>query len=138
MVRSKAFTLMEILVVLVIVGFLMGLIGPRLFKQIAKSDTAKTKIKMAQVKNGLIEYKQDMGHFPNKREGGIQALFYKPNANGSEKWDGPYINSEEDLYDSDGNSFELNIPPVSKKFRFFELISPSMDGDESKEIIIGA
>lgn len=139
MLKSKAFTLIEILVVLVIVGFLMAIVGPRVAQYMGKTDVAKLKIRMSQVQEQLISYKQDMGHYPNKREGGIQALIYRPNTPGAEKWDGPYITSEEDIYDAFGDPFELNIPPVrSKTFRFFEIVAPHPSGDEGKEIIIGA
>ena len=139
MMNSKAFTLMEMLVVLFIVGFLLAFMGPRVYKTIFKSDVAITKMKMAKIKNGLLEYKQDMGHYPNKREGGIQALIVRPNVPGNEKWDGPYVDSEEDLEDRWGNPFELNIPPVkNKQFRFFEIISEGGEGEEAKEIFVGA
>lgn len=139
MIKNRAFTLMEMMIVLFIIGFILAFIGPRLVKVMFKSDIAITKMKMAKIKNGLIEYKQDMGHFPKKREGGIQALMSRPNIPGNEKWDGTYVDSEEDLEDKWGEPFELNIPPVKyKKFRFFEIISTGGDSADAKEIVVGA
>lgn len=139
MIKNKAFTLIEMLVVLFILGFLIAFIGPRIYRSIARSDIAMTKLKMSKISEGLLQYKQDMGRYPTKRDGGIQALIFKPNVAGSEKWDGPYLDSEEDLEDRWGNIFELNIPPVKyKQFRFYEVISPGDGTDEAKEIFVGA
>ena len=139
MVKNKAFTMIEILVVLGIIGFLMAFIGPRVMRYRDKSEIFQLKLKMSQVKDSLLEYKQDMGHYPLKREGGIQALLYKPTTPGSDKWDGKYLSSEDDISDGDGNVFELNIPPVqSKDFKRFEIIAPHPSGEEDKDIIVGA
>ena len=46
--RQAGFTLLEMIVVLVIIGLIMGLVGPRLFGQAdkAKVQTAETQVKM--------------------------------------------------------------------------------------------
>ena len=46
--RQAGFTLLEMIVVLVIIGLIMGLVGPRLFGQAdkAKVQTANTQVKM--------------------------------------------------------------------------------------------
>ena len=139
MIKSRAFTLMEMLIVLVIIGFILAFIGPRIINQMFRSDVSMTKMKMSLVRDGLIQYKQDMGHFPKKKEGGIQALLSRPNTPGNEKWDGPYVTSEEDLEDKWAEPLELNIPPVkNKNFRFFEIISTGGESEDAKEIVIGA
>ncbi|MBD3273615.1 prepilin-type N-terminal cleavage/methylation domain-containing protein [Candidatus Dependentiae bacterium] len=139
MIKNKAFTLMEMLIVLFIIGFILAFIGPRFYRTFFKTEVAVTKMKMSKIKNALLEYKQDMGHYPNKREGGIQALVIRPNVPGNEKWDGPYVDTEEDLEDKWGNPLELNIPPAKyKQFRFFEIISPGGESEDAKEIFVGA
>lgn len=139
MANSKAFTLMEMLIVLFIIGFLLAFLGPRFAKQWSQSEVAITKMKMSKIKNALISYKQDMGHYPNKREGGIQALLTQPNVPRNQQWDGPYVDGEEDLEDKWGNSFEVNIPPIKyKNFRFFEIISEGDESSDATEIFTGA
>jgi len=142
--QSAAFTLMEILVVLFIIGFLLAFIGPRIYRRIAQSNVAVTKLTMQKIKNALIEYKQHVGHFPNKKEGGLRALIERPTIRGvAEKWQGPYLDSEDDLQDKWGYDFEFNVPPQrDNNLRFFEIVSFGADGleggeGENQEIYIG-
>ena len=142
--KSSAFTMVEILVVLMIIGFLFAFFGPALYRRIAQSDVALTKLKMAKIKDALTEYKLNMGHYPTKKEGGLRALLEKPNVAGAQNWNGPYLDSEDDLLDKWGNEIECNIPPVKykNKFRYLEIISYGADGQEggtgdNAEIVVG-
>ncbi len=58
---QQGFTLLEMIVVLVIIGMLMGLVGPRLFSQAdkAKAQTADTQVKM--LKGALLTMRLDIG-----------------------------------------------------------------------------
>ena len=144
--KNSAFTMIEILIVLAIIGFLFAfLLGPQLLKVFGKSDVAVTKLRMQKVKTALLQYKMDIGHYPTKREGGIQALLEKPKVpTAADKWRGPYLDDEEDLEDKWGNELQYNRPPErSKKFKIFEIISFGADGQEGgdgddAEIYIGA
>ena len=138
--RSSAFTMMEILMVLFIIGFLFAFLGPRFFKMIGKKDVAVTKLKISKIKNSLIEYKQDMGHYPNTREGKLEALRARPNVKGNEKWDGPYLDEDSDLLDEWGNDFEYNLPPIKyrDKYKYFEIISSGGPEEDAKELYSGA
>lgn len=128
--KSSAFTLVEILVVLMIMGFLLAFVGPALYRRIAQSKVAMTKLKMGTIKSALIEYQTDVGHYPNKKEGGLQALIVQPQ--GAQGWNGPYLDDEGDLLDKWGGEFECNIPPVKykNKFKYLEIISYGADGEE--------
>ena len=67
--RQQGFTLLEMIVVLVIIGLLMGLVGPSLFSQAdkAKVQTAETQIKM--LKGALLTFRLDVGRLPTAQEG---------------------------------------------------------------------
>ncbi|MCK5904122.1 MAG: type II secretion system major pseudopilin GspG, partial [Gammaproteobacteria bacterium] len=75
--KLSGFTLLEMLVVLVIIGLLAGLVGPRLFSKVdaSKVKTASTQIKM--IKGSLETLRLDIGRFP-KNEEGLAMLFFKP------------------------------------------------------------
>ncbi len=88
---SGGFSLIELLVVLVILGMLGGLVGPRLFNKVdsSKVDTASTQVKM--LKAALQTYRLDVGKYPATEEG-LVALAVRPN--GNDRWDGPYLDEE--------------------------------------------
>jgi general secretion pathway protein G len=84
----RGFTLLELLVVMVIIGLLMGYVGPMYFKQIGKSEIKTVRAQMDAFGKALEQYRLDTGHFPSTEQG-LPALTDKP-AN-EKKWDGPYL-----------------------------------------------
>lgn len=87
---QKGFTLIELLIVMVILGLLASLVGPRMFQQVggAKQKSAKTQISM--IGTALDAYRLDVGRYPTNEEG-LQALRRNP---GLETWNGPYLTKE--------------------------------------------
>ena len=91
---QDGFTMIELLVVLVILGLLAGLVGPRLFGQVdvAKVRTAETQIKM--LKGALQTFRLDVGVYPTSEQG-LAALISPPNSGPAEKfWQGPYLDDQ--------------------------------------------
>jgi len=88
---QKGFTLLEMLVVLVIIGLLAGLVGPRLFGKVdaSKQKTAKVQVKM--IKGALETMRLDISRFPTTEEG-LRILYHAPkNEKLKNKWHGPYM-----------------------------------------------
>jgi len=84
----RGFTLLELLVVVVIIGMLVGYVGPRYFKQIGKSQVTVVRDQFHAFGEALDQYRLDTGHYPTTEQG-LEALFTKP---GNEmRWDGPYL-----------------------------------------------
>ena len=86
--RNRGFSLIELLVVLLILGLLGGLVGPRLFSKVdaAKVDTAQTQVRM--LKAALQTFRLDVGRYPSSEEG-LNALMYDPGNLAT--WQGPYL-----------------------------------------------
>jgi general secretion pathway protein G len=82
------FTLLELLVVVVIIGLLAGLVAPRYFDQVGKSNVKIAKAQIDALEKALDQYRLDVGGYPST-ELGLQALFTKPG--NIEKWQGPYL-----------------------------------------------
>jgi len=84
---NRGFSLIEIMVVMIIIGLLAGLVGPKLFGQLgkAKQKTAKAQIEM--IMAALDAYRLDVGSYPSQQEG-LEALISNP---GVDDWAGPYL-----------------------------------------------
>ena len=85
---SRGFTLIELLVVLVILGLLIGYVGPKYFAQLGKSEVKVARAQISAFSKALDQYRLDVGRYPNTEQG-LGALVTKP-ANES-KWEGPYL-----------------------------------------------
>ena len=88
MQRQSGFTLLELLVVMVIIGMLVGIVAPKYFGQLGKSEVKIAQTQIASLGKSLDIYRLDTGHYP-AQDVGLQALLTKP-ANET-KWHGPYV-----------------------------------------------
>ena len=84
----RGFTLLELLVVIVIIGLLAGLVAPRYFDQIGKSNTKIAAAQIVSLEQALDQYRLGVGAYPTS-ELGLSALFDKPAD--VERWQGPYL-----------------------------------------------
>ena len=124
--QARGFTLIELLIVMVILGLLASLVGPRLFGQLdsSKIKAARTQIEM--VGAALDTYRLDMSQYPSTEQG-IRALSDKP-ADQAEalKWRGPYLKKRVDK-DPWGHSYVYKAPGEKADY---ELSSLGADGKE--------
>ena len=107
--HKKAFTLIEIMLVVIIIGALAAMIVPRLTgrSEQAKVAAAKADIE-AHLATALKLYELDNGHFPSPGQG-IEALLTKPITNPlPSNWNGPYI--EKEPIDPWGRSYQYASP----------------------------
>ncbi|GGC87441.1 type II secretion system major pseudopilin GspG [Undibacterium terreum] len=117
--RTAGFTLIEMLVVLVIIGLLASLVGPKLFGKLdsSKVQTAQTQVKM--LKGALETMRLDLGRFPTQSEG--LTLLNNPPTDEKikNKWKGPYL--DEDLpTDPWGAPYVYAVPgPAGKPFALY-------------------
>lgn len=121
----QGFTLLEMIVVLVIIGLIMGLVGPRLFSQAdkAKVQTAETQVKM--LKGSLETMRLDIGRYPSQEEG-LKLLVLQPSDSKlTQRWKGPYL---EDGLPEDpwGNAYQYSPQPTGA--HSFVLYSLGADG----------
>jgi general secretion pathway protein G len=86
--RQRGFTLIELLVVVVIIGLLAGLVAPRYFGQVGKSNVNIARAQIDSLGKALDQYRLDIGAYPTTDQG-LQALVAKPD--GVDRWQGPYL-----------------------------------------------
>jgi general secretion pathway protein G len=84
---QRGFTLIELLVVIIVLGLLVGLVGPRLWGRVGQSKVAATRAQIELLGAGLDQYRLDVGSYPTGAQG-LDALMRNPNAN---NWNGPYL-----------------------------------------------
>lgn len=115
---STGFTLIEIMLVVVIIGILAAVIGPKLTGRArsAQEEATRSSIKGMDTALGMFEVKA--GRFPTTEEG-LQALISRPSDLTEDQWDGPYLKEttlpldpwkEEFVYRSpgeDGKDYDL-------------------------------
>ena len=104
--RQSGFTLLELLVVMVIIGLLVGYVGPRYFSQVGKSEIKAARAQINAFEKALDMYRLDTGHYPAS-ELGLKALNEQP-ANET-RWAGPYL-SKGIPPDPWGNAYLYRIP----------------------------
>jgi general secretion pathway protein G len=127
--NRSGFTLIEIMVVIIILGILVGLVVPRLMEKPEKARKVKAQMQIESISAALKEYKLDNGDYPTTEQG-LEALVEKPSIGKIPKkypekgylskipkdpWDNDYV------YISPGEHGD------------FDLISYGADGEEGGE-----
>lgn len=119
--KRAGFTLLELLVVVLILGLLAGLVAPRYFGQVGKSEVNVAKAQLDALEKALDQYRLDTGHYPSA-ELGLQALITRPAS--EPKWNGPYLRKAVPV-DPWGKPYLYRIPGEKGEF---DLISYGKDG----------
>ena len=125
--EQSGFSLIELLVVLVILGMLGGLVGPRLFERVdsSKVDTSLSQVRM--LKSAMGTFRLDVGRYPTTEEG-LVALAFKPGS--LKRWQGPYV---EDLVPNDPWGNPYVYVGTAENFQGFALYSRGADGVDGGE-----
>jgi general secretion pathway protein G len=127
---QAGFTLIELLIVVIILGVLAGLVGPRLFGRVGQSRQAAARVQIELLGAALDQFKLDVGRYPSGQEG-LQALQQSPgNAPG---WEGPYLKKDVPR-DPWGNPYQYQSPGEHGEYDLASLGSdgtPGGDGEAS-------
>jgi general secretion pathway protein G len=119
-VNQAGFTLIELLVVVIVLGLLVGLVGPRLFGRVGQTKQATTKAQIELLGAGLDQYRLDVGAYPNTSQG-LDAMQRNP---GVQNWNGPYLKKTVPK-DPWGNPYKYRSPGQHGEY---DLWSEGADG----------
>ncbi|MCB2053521.1 MAG: type II secretion system major pseudopilin GspG [Geminicoccaceae bacterium] len=131
---ADGFTLVEILVVLVILGLLGALVGPRVLGYLssAKSDTAELQIE--NLAQALDLYRLDTGRYPSSQDGLAVLVSAPSDAAG---WNGPYLDGEAVPLDPWGNPYVYEGPEADTSYRLGSLGADGRPGGEGEAADVG-
>lgn len=125
--KRQAFTLIEMLVVLAILGLLLALVAVNFDTIFGRGQEAVSRMFVRDtVKTGLAQYRLDLGAYPSSSEG-LEALLSAPSGK-TEHWKGPYL-------DLPGNKLPLDpwgepyqyTSPGAKNVASYDLFSKGPD-----------
>jgi general secretion pathway protein G len=122
---ERGFTLIELLVVVIVLGLLVGLVGPRLFGRVGQTKQAAAKAQIELIGAGLDQYRLDVGAYPNTSQG-LDALQKNP---GTQNWNGPYLKKAAPK-DPWGNAYKYRAPGQHGEY---DLWSEGADGSPGGE-----
>ncbi len=132
--HKRAFTLLEVLMVVVILGLLAAFVVPNFFgaQRRAEEDLASAAV-TGSIPSALKMYRMHMGRYPGEDDGNLMALVEKPeDEEEAEKWAGPYIEDAEQLKDPWGHEYVYEYPGTYNEDGF-DLYSIGPDGSEGTD-----
>ena len=129
--RARAFTLMELLLVITIISVLTAIIAPQFFGQSQEARiTAAKQMIAGSFSLGLTRFELDNGRYPTTEEG-LEALVVNPQ---TVNWQGPYLQSVTIPLDPWGNPYDYRYPSeFASSEAFFDVVSAGPDGTLGNE-----
>jgi general secretion pathway protein G len=127
----RAFTLVEMLLVLVILGVLAAIVYPKVAGRGEDARRTATKSQIASFKTALNLFEVDNGYYPRGRNG-LSDLVVKPRD--AVNWKGPYLESiPKDPWQND----YIYECPGKHNPSSYDILSPGPDGRPNTEDDIG-
>ncbi len=136
--KQSGFTLIEIMVVVVIIGVLIGLVAPNILGRVDESRVTAAQADIATMDQALELYKLDNHRFPSTDQG-LQALVQKPTGSPEPKnWnpDG-YLKKGKLPQDPWGNDYQYISPGANGPYDLYSLGADGREGGEGYDADIG-
>ena len=123
--RAAAFTIIEIMVVVIIIAALATMIAPKFFGHIGKTKQTVAGQKLKAIENVIDAFYLDYERLPES----LDDLVVRPADIPEEKWEDPPIKSK-DLLDPWGNRYVYRQPGEHSKYDLYTLGKDGQPGGE--------
>ncbi len=110
---QAGFTLLELLVVLAILGFLATIAAPPVFRYLSGAKVSTAQVQIKNLSSSLDLFRLDVGRYPTTQEG-LAALIDAPA--GVDKWNGPYLKVDGPLLDPWGHPYNYRFPGTKGEY----------------------
>ena len=136
--RQQGFTLIEIMVVVVIIGVLIGLVAPNILGRVDEARVTAAKADISTLEQALEMYKLDNQSFPSTDQG-LQALVQKPSGSPEpRKWNpSGYLKKGVVPVDPWGNPYQYLSPGSNGPYDLYSFGADGRDGGEGYDADIG-
>ncbi|MGH9341386.1 MAG: type II secretion system major pseudopilin GspG [Acidobacteriota bacterium] len=125
--KDRGFSLIELIVVLVILGLLATVVGPKVMDRLGKGKAEIAKLQVHDLEGSLGLFRFDVGRYPSSAEA-LSALIENP---GIENWSGPYLSKNTLPKDPWGREYQYRSPGQHNPD--YDLWSAGADGVEGGE-----
>ena len=125
---SRAFTLVEMLLVITIIGILAALVVPKMMGRSEQARQAAAHADLSSIKTALDAFEVDNGYYPKN----AMDLLQQPRD--AKNWHGPYL--DKIPQDPWGNNYVYSFPGKHNPSSY-DLMSVGPDGKEGTEDDIG-
>lgn len=128
--RSRGFTLIEVLVVIVVIAVLASFVAPSLFRNVDDARVATAKAQIESFATALDAYRLDTGRYPTSAQG-LAALNTRPTVDAPATWNGPYLRKAVPV-DPWGHAYAY-VAPGTVNAQSYDLVSYGADGKPGGE-----
>jgi len=130
--KERAFTLLELLLVILIIGILAAVAVERFVGVGGEAKEKAAGLQIDSFEGALERYKLHMDNYPTSEEG-LQCLVVKPDdEEAAQKWKGPYLQKNIIPKDPWGHDYVYKCPGEVNE-ESFDIISFGPDGEEGTD-----
>lgn len=127
--KHEGFSLIELIVVLVILGLLAAVVGPKVMSKLKGSRAQIAKVQIAQFEEALDLFNFDVGRYPTTQEG-LQALIQ--NSGNTPNWSGPYLKKNALPKDPWGHDYVYRAPGQHGEYDLYSLGADGQEGGDGE------